>query len=337
MIVRIIVKVLVIHDGISGHMSQALAIAKALQGEEIKEIVARKNLLSFLPKIFSSYTFLLGANILKKLNLRLMNYSPDIIVSIGRKSLPYAIYSKKKFSKAKLVFLMPNGKIAEKYADLIFYHAYKNNNINDNLYVPIISSPHCISKKFLAESAKQWQNDFMHINKPIISIMIGGNAKGIKLTYSAIDELVSAIDKILHKVDGYLLVSTSRRTGNNNEIYLKGKLKNHIDNKKCYFWGYNENIGSARNPYIAMLYYSDYVILTMESISMISEACSLGSNVGVYIFSSSNFYAKRFIGFSTILVENKHAYFLKDFAIYNNRKPINSTEFITNKIKELLI
>ncbi len=325
-------KIIAIHDCNSGHKSQLMGIINYFSYDEIKMIQATNNKLKFLPSFFmEKFLFILNKE------LQLIS-EPKLIISIGKKSLPYAIYFKKKYPKAKLIFLMPSGFLSAKYGDLIFYHSYKNVKFNDPKYIPIPSAPHFINNEQIEKETENWKKKFQNYKKPVISVILGGDAKRINLNFKGINELVTEIIKIKQLTNGSIFISTSRRTGLENEIYLKEKMQYFIEKKECFFWGYKEqqNVQSNKNPYLAMLGQSDYVIVSGESISMISESCSLPSNIGVYIFFSKNFYSKRYINFHKNMYNNNHAKPIKDFSTTWNRTSLNSTEYVINSIKNIL-
>lgn len=325
-------KIIGIHDGNNGHKSQLIGVICGFSDENIEIIQAEKTILSYLPNFLLKFFLFL-------LNKKLQNIQePELIIAIGRKSLPYSIYLKKKFKKSKLVFLMPIGKLSKKYGDLIFYHSYKKGSYNNSKYVPIISAPHILTEEKIKQAVEHWQEEFSVYKRPILSVILGGSAKNIKLTTKAIDDLVDKILEIKNQTNCSLLITASRRTGADNEKYLKSKLQKLIDKKEYFFWGYEENKNrkDAKNPYLAMLGLANYIIVSGESISMISESCFLPEDVGVYIFFSENFYAKRYINFHKNMYINNHCQPAEKFNIKTIRERLNSTVDVIESIKNIL-
>ncbi len=72
---------------------------------------------------------------------------------------------------------------------------------------------------------------------------------------------------------GYgLLITPSRRTGDENMAILKAALAGC----PAFIWD-----GAGDNPYFGMLALADALIVTCDSVNMISEACSTGKPVHV--------------------------------------------------------
>ena len=323
-------KIIAIHDGKGGHKSQLMGVMQDFISEQVEIIQAKSSLLKYLPNFLVEHLLFL-------LNKKLLQVKdPNLIITIGKTSTPYAIYLKKQYPQAKLVFLMPSGNLSKKYGDLIFYHSYKNVNYKDPKYIPILSAPHLVNKDALSKSLSEWKDEFNKYKKPIISVILGGDAKKIHLNSAAIDDLIDEIKKIKDIVGGSVFISTSRRTGLDNELYFKKQMQEMISNGECFFWGYNEKQTEVKNPYLAMLANSNYVIISGESISMISEACSLPSNVGVYIFFSKNFSSKRYIKFHDNMYINNHAKPIKSFSANWERSSLNSTNLVVEIIKNTI-
>ena len=70
---------------------------------------------------------------------------------------------------------------------------------------------------------------------------------------------------------GRVLLTTSRRTGRAAEEALLAELP---DNAWAYRWG-----DAGENPYFGLLAWSDVLVVTGDSMSMVSEACGTAKPV----------------------------------------------------------
>ena len=66
------------------------------------------------------------------------------------------------------------------------------------------------------------------------------------------------------------MITTSRRTGQENEAIIWDSLKD----TDAFIWD-----GEGENPYMGMLAWADYILVTADSVSMLSEACTTGKPV----------------------------------------------------------
>lgn len=84
-------------------------------------------------------------------------------------------------------------------------------------------------------------------------------------------DIANKLAKQLAALDASLMITVSRRTGKENEAILREALN---DKEHCFFWD-----GTGENPYFAMLALADHIIVTGDSASMLSEACTTGKPV----------------------------------------------------------
>ena len=110
--------------------------------------------------------------------------------------------------------------------------------------------------------------------KPIVLALIGGDNKRYDFNNTDYYNLGYQIAKISKDINSKLIVSTSRRTSLTGTKVLNSVLKKHNDN--FILWS-----GKGENPYPNILKSSNYVIVTSDSINMISEAASL--NIPLFV------------------------------------------------------
>jgi len=75
---------------------------------------------------------------------------------------------------------------------------------------------------------------------------------------------------VLSDQGGSLMITPSRRTGTDNMVILNEALRG----KPAFIWN-----GEGDNPYYGMLGLADVILVTCDSVNMVSEACSTGKPV----------------------------------------------------------
>ena len=118
-----------------------------------------------------------------------------------------------------------------------------------------------------------------HLPQRRIAINIGGSSKGEAIDKASAEKILDNLTLLAKKYDCGLLVTTSRRTDDTIKYQLR-KL-----NKKQNVLVY-EGIGP--NPYIGFLGLADTIIVSSDSINMISEACSTGKPVYIITLGKNN-------------------------------------------------
>jgi mitochondrial fission protein ELM1 len=113
-----------------------------------------------------------------------------------------------------------------------------------------------------------------------IGLLIGGDAKGFRLKKEDVEKVVDEVIKISEEKNLDIFLSTSRRTSPQIDKLLKEKLGN---NKRCKLLiiANEKNIEGAVANIFGL---SELVVISQESMSMISEAASSGRYVIVFRF-----------------------------------------------------
>jgi len=102
-------------------------------------------------------------------------------------------------------------------------------------------------------------------------VLIGGNNRVYRLTQARMAELADQLAALARRGFG-LMVTPSRRTGALGARLLEERLKG----LPAFIWD-----GSGDNPYFGMLGLADAIVVTADSVSMVSEAAATGKPVHV--------------------------------------------------------
>ncbi len=279
-------KILAINDGRAGHFNQILGVLNYLPFS-YKEIKLKPSKIGKLPNELIIYNAIGISASNKKLVANMVKNKtfPQIVLSAGRKSFALARYIKKQAIKNSCnvivcQFMYPGFK--SKDADLVFVSNKKHlaKNQENIIYKTLVANN--VNKATLQESSKNLQNllQKQNLKEPFTSIMLGGNYKN-KVAYSKQDAIKMA--KNLAKIgkESTLLISTSRRTPKEFINTLQEECKKHV--KSFYLYNFNENTLDF-NPYYGFFNLASNIVITYDSVSMISEACSLGKSTPIWIY-----------------------------------------------------
>nr|CAB3484469.1 unnamed protein product [Digitaria exilis] len=121
-------------------------------------------------------------------------------------------------------------------------------------------------------AAADWHAELAPLPKPLVVVNIGGPTRHCKYDVGLAKQLVSSLQNVL-KTCGSVRISFSRRTP---EKMFDIILKEFRTHPKVYIWD-----GQDPNPHLGHLAWADAFIITADSISMLSEACSTGKPVYV--------------------------------------------------------
>jgi len=180
----------------------------------------------------------------------------------------------------------------------------------------------------------------LKINKELVlGVLVGGDTKIFHLSKDLMQEISGQIKISLEKLDGEVLITTSRRTSGAVESLLKEDFLNY-QRCKLLIIANEKNIPEAVGGILAS---SKIVITSPESISMISEA--VNSKKYVLVFNSPNL-SKKHRRFLDYFAKNKYIYLVNAYdlagkieEIWLNRPNIHTLGdnlLVTEAIKKIL-
>ena len=140
-------------------------------------------------------------------------------------------------------------------------------NRHDDLTGPNVlvtrTALHRVTPARLAEAARRWRPHFEHLKRPLVAVLVGGSNGRFRLDAAVARELAGQLAAMVRRDGVGVAVTPSRRT----EPAVTRVLTEALAPLGGYVWD-----GGGENPYFGMLALADAIVVTMDSISMISEA-----------------------------------------------------------------
>lgn len=192
---------------------------------------------------------------------------PDVVIAGGRKAVAAARYIKKK-NPATFTVFMQNPRTDTSHFDLVATPAH--DKLHGENVIVTQATPNMITPTLLAIAQERFAPLLEPLPAPRVAVLIGGNSRTHRMTPVIMKKLADQLKALA--IAGYsLMITASRRTGEANREYLQDSLKNL---KNALIWN-----GMDENPYHGFLAWADYIIVTNDSASMISEAATTGKPV----------------------------------------------------------
>ncbi|OIO35093.1 MAG: hypothetical protein AUJ74_07675 [Candidatus Omnitrophica bacterium CG1_02_44_16] len=320
--------VLVLSDGKIGHIKQSLAVVDMVRSAGFKvksDVVVLEYLRRRFNHALSLIGFLFGARaalsclpffLKKKVLGDIMRYGYDMVVSTG--SLPAVInLAVGVQDDAKSVAVMRPGILPIKRFDLVIMPEHDSPPSLTNVLVTA-GSLNTVSIESMKRDFEGLASLYPSLNEAALSgklkigILIGGHSKNYKLTKDIVAFLCGQLKKALDDFDGQLFLTTSRRTPMDVVGLLKGCFKNYPRVKLFVIAAEDNPQGTVGG----IFYLCDIVIVSGESISMVSEAVASGKHVVVFEPRSrtKDNKVRRYLNF---LADRKYIYLLKLNDIYD--------------------
>ena len=254
----------------AGDNSQLLALAEGLGWPfEIKHLVYRPT--ELLTNLLAPLTLL---GIVRRKSSPLAPPWPDLIISAGRRNEPPCRWIQRRADKrVRLVHVGRPWALIENF-DLVVttpqYRLPQRPNVLHNT-TPLQR----VADARLRQAAEIWAPRLAHLPHPYTALMIGGNAGPYVLDVEAATLLGRAASAFARRRGGSLLVSTSARTPQDVIAPLRAAIDCPAD---VFVWRRD----AAENPYLGYLALADSIVVTCESMSMLTEACA--TSKPVYMF-----------------------------------------------------
>ncbi|MDD4909774.1 MAG: ELM1/GtrOC1 family putative glycosyltransferase [Candidatus Omnitrophica bacterium] len=339
---------LILSDGKQGHLNQSEAVLKAA-GMGKRQVVGKiakveyKNL--FMKFLFYFLVFLSGFGricrvfilkscLKKECYKELIHYYADMVVSCGS-SLAGVNLLISKENGAKSVAVMRPGVFSPRRFDLVI--APKHDRLSGKLKNIVVTEGalNTIDDSTIQEAGRALINNAglnIQPDRKYLGILLGGDAKDYGLNIEAARDIFKALKSFCEKNGWEALLTTSRRTSKDIENLVKDEFAAY-PRCRLLIIANEKNIEGAVPGILAL---SSAVIVSPESISMISEAASSGKPV--FVFDAERIRDKRHRRFLDNL---KAGGYISDFNVANitehSPKVLRDLERVRGKIVDLLV
>ena len=253
-------KGLLLTEGLHGMISQVEGLAKALDLDYFHEKVELNSFWSLIPPNLTPISQLTFKNKISR--------DFDIIISCGRKSVIPSIYLKKNSNKKVINIHIQNPKVSNENFDYII--SPEHDSLEGSNVIKTRGAIHYLTLNEINSSKSYLQNKIEN-NKNIITLILGGPTKYYDFSNENMINIFSKINKHLIDQNLQLIVIPSNRTPNE----VVSFAKEYFNKNRLVI----ENVD--KNAYLSSLSLANYIVVTCDSTSMISEVALTGKPIYV--------------------------------------------------------
>lgn len=261
------VPVWVLADDRAGNVGQCLGVAEALGWPFVVKSIGYGPL-ARLPNLLRGAA-LLGVD--RASRAALSPPWPRLVIAAGRRTAPVARWIKRQCG-ARLVQIMDPGPGGRSEFDLIAQPSHDGTLLAGANVLRVSGAPHRVNAAKLAQAADLWRARFAALPRPWVALIVGGDSKSGHFSPDMATELGHRVTALAG--GGSVLLTTSRRTGTAAQAALLAAIP---EPGFVHCWG-----AGGDNPYFGFLALADAVVVTGDSVSMLSEACAAPAAVYVY-------------------------------------------------------
>jgi mitochondrial fission protein ELM1 len=142
-----------------------------------------------------------------------------------------------------------------------------------NVLTPL-GSLNPVDEEWLTDARDAWPQ-LAQWPAPQTGVLLGGPRRGIALDARWAQAFAEGLRALHQRDGGSLLVVSSRRT----PAMFGATLRECLRDMPCLHWS---NPGDGPNPYPGVLAWADRLVVTPDSVNMLSEACAVGCPVHTF-------------------------------------------------------
>lgn len=162
---------------------------------------------------------------------------------------------------------------------------------------------------------------------PRTVVLVGGDAHRVRIDHAFIARLLAALDALQPADQGSVLISTSRRSGPE----VVAQLDAFVRSRRGELFVAGASAGSA-NPYLAFLAHADRLVVTPESVNMLSEAAATGKPT----YTLRTPLDRKLLAFHRSLLEGNHLRYFDDADADWVPTPLRETEAVAELVARRL-
>ncbi len=248
----------------SGSLSQALGLAEAMSLIPSVKITKPKTPWSYLPiSLLPKSLHILPPE------QQLAPPWPQFVIASGKRTIIPAMTIKKHNPQTRLIYLQNPRQFHNHFDHIIM----PNHDRPAPNAITTLGAIHRASVHNIAQAQQTLPNELTNLPRPIVAVLIGGQARSFDLDLAATTHLIHSLNALSQQHQASLIILPSRRTPQQ----TKAMIKQNLSAQHAFIW--QEPMPS---PYLGVLGLADAFVVTEESVSMISEAAS--TSKPIYLF-----------------------------------------------------
>jgi len=260
----------VVTDGAAGNERQASALADAMHLTSTKLRAHLRPPWSWLaPRVTTGARHALPAAIRNQI----APPWPALAIGCGRQA---ALLTRmlREYSGGKIFTVqILDPRIDPKHFDLVI--APHHDQLAGSNVISCLGALNPVDDAWLAHAAAEFST-LQQLPQPRTALLVGGPHRELALDTEWLDGLVARLQHLLARDRGSLMIALSRRT----PPAWATRLRDTFRAGCVHFWG---SAHDGTNPYAGYLAHADRIVVTPDSVNMLSEACASGKPVFSYL------------------------------------------------------
>jgi mitochondrial fission protein ELM1 len=245
---------------------------------------------------------------------------PDLLISCGRRTAALSMAIRRASGGRTLTVHVQDPLARPDGFDLII--AMRHDAISGPNVIKVATALHGVTPEKLAEAATLWRERLHPGPEPLAGVLLGGPTGGRPFPTGA---LIEALTRLRREAGARLAIAPSRRTP---AALIAAIEAAFAGDRGVFIWD-----RAGDNPYLGVLACADRLVVTSDSVSMISEALATGHPVDVF-GEPQNARHARFL--RSLIDDGLIASFTGGPAAMRAAPPVDATDFAVQAVRRLL-
>jgi mitochondrial fission protein ELM1 len=204
---------------------------------------------------------------------------PQLLITCGRRSARFGLALRGRAPQEMLTVHIQDPRTHRAAFDLVVAMEHDRILAGANV-LKVATALHDLTPTTLAAAGNAWRNRLSPYGRPLAGVIVGGSTARQTFTLGHSRRLLAGLAR-LRAAGVSLAIVPSRRTPR----AVSGMFHDAFANDpKVFQWD-----GTGDNPYRAVLALADRLVVTSDSVSMISEALATASPVEIFDFGTAHY------------------------------------------------
>ncbi len=269
----------VVTDGSVGMENQCVGLARLMGLDPVvKRIAPRAPWIWLPPRLWPAPFAALG-----KEGDDLTPPWPRVLISVGRRSIALSMAVRRAAKGATFTVQLQNPKVPLDRFDVVIVPAH--DAVDGPNVIVTRGALHGITPETLDAAGNAFRTRLAPLPRPLVAVLVGGTSRSYRVGPDEVRRLAAGLRQVAAETSAGFAVTPSRRT----EPAAVAALRESLAGLPCEIWD-----GTGANPYLGYLALCDAVIVTCNSVNMITESCATGKPVHVFMLEGGNARFRRF-------------------------------------------
>lgn len=312
--------------GEAGNISQAVGLAQAVGLPFVEKTGHLRRPWSWLPSPLAS-----RAGLPRLLDPGSDDFSPpwpQAVIACGRRaatlSLAIRDAAQRDTGTSPCLVQILDPQVNPAHFDLVI--APDHDRLTGPNVLTSLGAIHRLTPDHLVQGAKAFKESFAGLPRPLVAVLIGGASGACRFDVKDACHLAQQLVDLVERTGVGLVVTPSRRTGQDQKDVLEKALG---PRPEVIFW-----TGTGPNPYFGMLALADVILVTGESVSMMSEACYSGKPVYTLEMGGGSARLERFR--QRLEQDGYIRPFQGDLALWTSPAPLDEARRLGDQVRKII-